>query len=190
MFGVSILSSGLLNIVGANSDGTTRLNAIGSTIFSAGTLYHIAFAIDLSDPALRHVYINRVSETMTWNAYTEFSIDPTLPSINWFASGLVSGPFLFKGDVGHLYNAIGQWLDLSNVTNLNKFIDVAGEAVDLGADGSTPTGTAPLMYFKGAAASFATNLGTGGAFSVAGGSITDTAVELSGDDNPTGRCVG
>ena len=43
------------------------------------------------------------------------------------------------------------------------------------------------MYFKGAAATFHTNLGTGGAFSVAGGTITDTALELSGDENPTGE---
>lgn len=154
---------------------------------SAGTLYHIAFSVDLSDPAKRHVYINRTAETMSWDTYFDNGIgaDATAATITWFNN--IDATLLLKADAGHLYSAPGQYLDISNVTNLNKFIDTGGEAVDLGADGSTPTGVAPLMYFKGAAATFHTNLGTGGAFSVAGGTITDTALELSGDENPTGE---
>jgi len=43
---------------------------------------------------------------------------------------------------------------------------------DLGSNGSTPTGTQPLIYFNGDAASAGTNAGSGGNFTI-NGSPTD-----------------
>lgn len=58
---------------------------------------------------------------------------------------------------------------------LAKFRNPAtGKPVDLGADGSTPTGTAPGVYLTGGAATFATNLGTAGSFAVTG-TLTNAA---------------
>ena len=118
---VAITGSGRLFIFGGSSTFDSYLEAESSTIFSAGTLYHIAFAVDLTDPAKRHVYINRAAESMTWYSYTNAEIETEAPRISWCGSHL--GLVLFKGDVGHFYSAPGQYLDLSNVTNLNKFID-------------------------------------------------------------------
>lgn len=60
------------------------------------------------------------------------------------------------------------YLDLSAAANRRKFIDASGKPVDLGSDGSTPTGSSPLMFFSGATASWHTNKGTGGGFSEVG----------------------
>jgi hypothetical protein len=51
-------------------------------------------------------------------------------------------------DVADVYFAPGQFLDLSIPGNVAKFIS-AGKPVDLGSDGSTPTGIAPLVFLSG-----------------------------------------
>src|SRR4029078_636750 len=54
------------------------------------------------------------------------------------------------------------WMDLTSSANRRKFISATLKPVNLGSTDATPTGTAPLFYFGNPAASFATNLGTGG----------------------------
>lgn len=80
-------------------------------------------------------------------------------------------------DVAEYYVAFGQWLDLTNPVNVAKFIG-DGKPVNLGADGSLPTGVAPTILFSGDASSFATNKGTGGAFNLTG-SLTNAATSPS-----------
>jgi hypothetical protein len=82
------------------------------------------------------------------------------------------------GDSADWYFAPGQFLDLSIEANRLKFIDVGGKPVDLGANGETPTGTAPAVFFSGDATGFATNKGTGGAFSLTG-SLTNASTSPS-----------
>ena len=57
-------------------------------------------------------------------------------------------------------------------TDETKFRSGAGKPISLGADGSTPTGAQPIIYQRiasgGAATDFATNLGSGGNFSITG----------------------
>jgi len=89
--------------------------------------------------------------------------------------------FVIGGDtfgdnlIGYLADTwigVGQYLDWSVVGNRRKFMDAGGKPVDLGSDGSSPTGTAPAIFLSiphgGTPANFATNLGTGGNFSVTG----------------------
>ena len=69
-------------------------------------------------------------------------------------------------------------------SNRRKFIDSAGKPVDLGADGSTPTGSSPLIYLSlregEGAEQFAVNRGTGIDFTVRGSvSVFPTAVSVS-----------
>ena len=69
------------------------------------------------------------------------------------------------------------YLDLSIESNRRKFRDGDGYAVDLGADGSTPLATQPLVYFgagqTASALNAGTNLGRCGAFTTAASTITD-----------------
>lgn len=72
------------------------------------------------------------------------------------------------GDLADVWIAPGQFIDFSIEENRRKFIDANGKPVNLGSDGSTPTGSAPAVYFSGDAATFAVNRGNGGASTVAG----------------------
>ena len=70
------------------------------------------------------------------------------------------------GYLADLWIASGQYIDFSVTANRRKFISASGKPVSLGADGSTPTGTAPAVFLRRAPSAdpstFANNLGTGG----------------------------
>jgi len=80
------------------------------------------------------------------------------------------------GDYSEVYFS-SEFIDLSVPANLEKFIK-DGKPVDLGGDGSSPTGTSPLMYFSGNSAAWnsGVNKGTGGNFTMTG-SVTDSTNE-------------
>ncbi len=81
-------------------------------------------------------------------------------------------------DTADMWIAPGQFIDFSVESNRRKFIDADGKPVDLGADGSTPTGTAPAIFFSGDPLAFPTNKGTGGSFTLAG-SLTNASTSPS-----------
>lgn len=80
----------------------------------------------------------------------------------------------FEGSIYEFWMDWGQNIDLTNTTTRRKFISADLKPVALGANGETPTGTSPEIYMTGGAASFATNLGTGGAFTVGSGALIET----------------
>jgi hypothetical protein len=138
---------------------------------------HFLIAYDRTDTNKCKLFINGVDNTEV--DYLSNTTAPTLVGetdffVGWNGSGVDKE---FTGDVADIYIAFGQWLDLTNPANVAKFI-ADGVPVDLGANGSTPTGTAPTIFFKGPAASFATNLGTGGPFTLTG-ALTDAATSPS-----------
>lgn len=125
---------------------------------------------------LSHLYINDVSDkTVTADTGTGGNVDYT--STDWGICASTGGATPFNGCVAEFYFAPGQFLDFSTEANRRKFISATGKPVDLDVDGSTPTGVAPLVYQRvadgAAVATFATNLGTGGNFSITG--TLDTA---------------
>jgi hypothetical protein len=72
------------------------------------------------------------------------------------------------GEIGFLYFD-SSYIDFSQEANRNKFIDQLGYPVDLGADGSEPTGSSPNIYMKfNDTAALGTNSGSGSNFSVSG----------------------
>jgi hypothetical protein len=73
----------------------------------------------------------------------------------------------FNGDIAEFW-LDSTYMDLSNSANRRKFISAGGAPVNLGSDGSVPTGSAPLIYLKGPAARFPTNLTGKGDFTVTG----------------------
>jgi len=65
----------------------------------------------------------------------------------------------------------GVYLDPTVPTNLAKFLNGSGNPVDLGTDGSTPTGSIPPLYLSQrtlTANDFAINHGNGGALVLTG----------------------
>lgn len=90
-------------------------------------------------------------------------------SVNWtscidMAVGANWDPAYSDGWIAAYYFNVGAKIDFSSPTNVAKFYN-AGSPVDLGADGSTPTGSAPTAYYSARTgdnvAAFLNNRGTG-----------------------------
>lgn len=131
-----------------------------------GAWMHLLGAYDGSDDAKCKWLVNGVDETSTVSTFNSGPATLTGEAAFTLFQHILGAGGAFVGDVADIYIAFGQWLDLTNPANVAKFI-AAGKPVDLGADGSTPTGTAPTIFFSGDASEFATNKGLGGAFVLA-----------------------
>lgn len=171
------------SMVGNNSSDITILNINSSTIPFADWV-HVIGSADLSDTSKVHIYVNDVSDLAVNSAYVNDTIDFTMA--DWSIGGLPDGTSTLSGDIADLWFAPGVYLDLSVEANRRLFVDYDNDnnliPVDLGSDGSVPTGTAPLVFMSGAASNWATNKGTGGGFTAAGGTVVDS-IALPIEDN-------
>lgn len=83
----------------------------------------------------------------------------------------------YQGGMAEVYFAPGQYLDVTVAANLQKFRTSGGKPENLGTDGSTPTGTAPLVYLHlddlQAASNFATNRTGKGNYTITGTLTTE-----------------
>lgn len=120
---------------------------------------------------ITQLFVNDASDnTVTADFGAAGSFDYTLT--DWIIGATSIGSSFFQGDMAEFW-----WndslIDMSNVTNRRLFVTAGLKPVDLGTDGSVPLGgTKPKIYqhvAAGAAASgFATNLGSGGGWTVTG----------------------
>lgn len=105
-------------------------------------------------------------------------IDYTRP--DWAIGSSENGLRFFTGDVADMYFNSVQYLDPA--TDIDKFIS-GGKLVDLGADGSTPTGSQPIGFWKhttgDAATDFNINLGSGGNYATETGTLAQASTSPS-----------
>lgn len=155
----------LLIIDGFNAVGGQILGVYLSSIESTDGWVHALASWDLAagtiqfyktDVSGANVYTNS-NDTIQYN-------DNTYRVCNENGAGNQK----LNGDIAELWFMPGVALDLSNSANRRKFISAGGKPVSLGSDGSTPTGSAPLIFLSGATASWQTNDGTGGGFTLNG----------------------
>lgn len=114
------------------------------------------------------IYVNDTSDA-TPSLDGGITIDYT--KTNWGFGHRLTGSLICQMEIADFYLNFGESLDLSSSSNRRKFITAGLRPVDLGSDGSTPTGTQPIVFFKGSSGvpgDFATNLGSGGSFSLTG----------------------
>jgi hypothetical protein len=150
-----------------NTSGTMLVQLDQSAGFgslASGTWYHIMASVDKSVEGRAHLYINN-TECCTITTFLSDDVDGNTDNIDrtetdHSVGSYVGGSFYLNGTLAEVFVAY-EYLDLSNSTNRAKFYN-AGSPVDLGSDGSTPTGTAPICYLKSVYSSFTTNSGTGG----------------------------
>ena len=154
-----------------NTAGTASLDVYSATNYTASTTWlNILCSWSTNFTAgnkIMNFYVNSVDDKGVSNdANGAFTVDYT--DTNWCVGTTnIFGGEKFNGCMSEIYFAPGQYLDFTNSANRAKFIS-GGKPVDLGTDGSIPTGTAPILYLREVAASFNTNSGTGGNMTITG----------------------
>lgn len=168
-FRINRTSSESITFLASDSAHSLILFASTSAAFADTAWHHVVFSFDMSDTAKRHIYVDDVSD-LSASIYTDAAIDFApggtvvhLVGGNGPAGGSLSASL--PGDLADFWLAPGVYIDLSVEANRRKFVGAsAANAVDLGEDGSTPTGSAPLVFLSGATATWHTNKGTGEGF--------------------------
>ena len=176
-FGIQRENTNKLRIFATNTAGSVgRLNIASNTSYTAASGWkHILASWDVAT-ATAQLYVSDVNDLAAGATTTDDVLDYTETYNTVGAS--YSGAERVNSDLADLYVCFGAFLDLSVETNRRKFISASGKPVPLGADGSLPLGAQPDIFFSGGASAFATNLGSGGAFSTTG-TLTDAATSPS-----------
>lgn len=164
-----------IRFYGENSSGTAILHIYAPPPASSGVWYHVIASWDLATAGNRRIYVDGSDQT---NQLT-FTND----NLNYASGGFVRVAAdnglgnLFIGSLCELYFTVpASYYDLSNSTNRLKFRTAGGKPENLGSDGSTPTGTQPLVYLKNPFGTFQNNAGSGGNFAVTGTLADDASI--------------
>lgn len=156
-------------VFGRNTANTTILTMRSNTAYtSASGWLHVLSSWDLSTTT-GLLYINDADDLAASPTLTDDSIDYT--GADWGVGANSTGTNKLDGDMADLWFD-DSFIDISVEANRRKFIDATGKPVSLGADGSTPTGSQPLVFLSGPTVDWHTNLGTGGGFTE-NGALTD-----------------
>lgn len=151
--------------------GTTNFNFDSNMVWA-----NILTSWDLSVPTMQ-IYVNDVSDYLDYSAPIVGTMEYS--QLNQIQTG--SGGQRLIGDLADVYINLSTFIDFTVTGNRRKFIDGSGNAVNLGVDGSLPTGTQPEFFYGGIGAtttSWITNLGSTGSqsdFIVETGLLTGAA---------------
>ena len=170
-------SDGKVNVVLFDPSVTMLLNmATTNTFLVADGWFCILASWDLSVSPLAQLYIGDVNEKVEATKIAG-TVNYTEPE---WAIGAHPTAFTIKlnGCLAQFYFNPEEYIDFSVESNRRKFISAAGKPVDMGADGSDPTGNVPLVFLSGATASWHTNKGDGDGMTE-NGALTDCATSPS-----------
>jgi hypothetical protein len=180
-FEILLNTSNKIQIVAQSSTPATVLDAATAATFTDNNWHQLLFSIDLTNSSNRAIYIDGVADSATWTTYTNTNIDFSMATPRNAVGSWVDGTRKFNGDLADLWLDIGNYTDLSSSTNRAKFITAAGRPVNPGATGDNPAGITPDVFLSGAAASWHTNDGAGGGFTLNGALTTVTGPGAPGD---------
>lgn len=155
----------------ANKFSITARNAVAADLIGSGqstTTYTSAMSawswfglsVDLGNNAM-HWYVDGSSVKSGGTTLTNDNLDFTVSNVAVGAS-IAAAEKSFV-DMAEFYFTT-EYIDFSVQANREMFRSSAGKPVSLGANGSTPTGTQPLIYLANPLATWKTNLGSGGGF--------------------------
>lgn len=140
--------------------GVVGLNVVAPSLLSIANWTHLIMSMDVTNASNRHIYVDDSPISPTYSTYSNRSIRlDGLPNVG---SGY-GNVDLFSGDMAEVWFD-DQYLDISDSAVRRLFTDGSGKPVDLLADGSGPTGSAPLVFLSGETANWHTNKGAGGGF--------------------------
>jgi len=145
-------------VIMKNSAGGTTLDAIGSANdIPLGQWVHIIISVDMANESGSLVFIDDVDLTPAFSVFVNEDIDFSImdgSGIGFFSDR--SANVKLEGRMSQIWIA-NEYIDLSVEANRRLFYSSAGKPVDLGSDGSTPTGTQPFYFLPEASA---TNAGS------------------------------
>ena len=142
----TINANDVLTVSARNSAGTTVLTLRGTTPIDDTEWHHVLWSIDLSSAAKRHLYVDDAADTFDLTTpYTNSAIDFSVTGYYVGSNGATAD---LNGAISEFWFDSGTYIDLGTEGLRRDFIDAAGNPVDLGADGSVPTGTAPEVYLS------------------------------------------
>lgn len=155
-------TSNEIKIRGFNSSSTEILTITSNSTYTASSgLIHVMASWGLAN-GVTHLYINGSDDEAAGSTATDDNIDYT--RANFSIGATTGGTQFLDAEVADFYFT-QEYIDLSQAANRQKFY-FNGSPVDLGSDGSTPTGNQPIVFQHidagGTASDFATNLGYGG----------------------------
>ena len=163
--------------VHSTTEGTHAIKeqVVSNTVITKNTWHHLLISMDAATGTF-HLYLDDVDDSAA-PTVNNLTVDWTVD--NYSAAGTYSGfaPIgsFFYGDLADEWFDT-TYMDFSVTANRRKFISATKKPVDLGTDGSTPTGSSPDIFFTGDEAAFVTNQGTMGAFTE-NGTITNSSNE-------------
>ncbi len=153
-----------------------------TTMLNASGWVHILSSWDLSTPVVQIYLDDSEDADPTPTTLTDDTIAYSTGLADWFVGTTEAGGTpttdSFNGDMAELYFQDGEFLDFTDEDNRRLFISSGGKPVDLGSDGSNPTGTQPIIYLTGATATWHTNTGSGGGMTEVG-ALTDASTSPS-----------
>jgi len=166
---VRLASNGFFVIEARQTSGASILQMFFSGFTDTASWHHILWSADLTNPARRHFILDDV-EADEASRHLNFDID--FLNDDHLIGARDDATNKAEADVADFWMLPGTYLDFSIEANRRLFRTSGGKPVDLGVDGSGPTGGAPLLYFSGPTDDWHTNKGTGGGFTETG-ALTD-----------------
>lgn len=165
---VSKLSDGTIKVRMKDNIGPNTLIDIRSTAsVDGGAWHHVAATWSTNADVDCKVYVDGVEGT---TIVTRIANGNPI-AYDWTTHRIGNSSGSMNCDISEFWYAPKQRIDLA--ANITKFRSAGGAPVDLGADGSTPTGAKPTLYIKDPFTSLV-NLGSGsgGDFTVTAGTLT------------------
>jgi hypothetical protein len=178
-FFVRFANNDTIRVLGQNAGNTDILDANTLTaITDTDTWHHCIMSWDLLNGVVLQ-YVDDVDDVDAAPTVTNDTIDYVTTPTDYTIGALSGGSEKFNGDLAEFWFD-DSFIDISVTKNRREFITVNSTPAYLGADGSQPTGTAPLVYL-GNSNRFDTwenNRGSGGGFTengtlTDGGNVTD-----------------
>jgi len=160
------VSSGNLFFQIRDASDTIVVNLNIGTVATEGNWVSLLFSFDSANQSNCLVYADGVSKSITFNTFTTDYLIPFLSALPHTKIGANKGSDVtsdyLDGRIGFLWFN-NEYIDFSQEANRLKFFDAFGYPVDVGADGSLPTGNVPLIYMN-EDFHLGTSLGSGGNF--------------------------
>ena len=156
----TVASDGRIGISIYSAAGVLKVGSATVNPLSNGTWQHVLFVYSRSTP-LTNIYVGGSLVALTNGTWVGNDGNP-----NGYAPASANARYTvgadYEGSNKLLADICEWWWDDTILDDPTKFRSAANRPISLGSDGSLPSGSAPVFYFRGAGNAFNVNYGTGG----------------------------